>query len=54
MTRGGRMTFLSQGLIKMCKVCNQRVDKRATFGIVSTTVIIVGACGESSAAPSTL
>ena len=48
------MTFLSQGLIKMWKVCNQIVDKRATFGILSSTVIIVGAGGETSAAPSTL
>ena len=54
MTRGARMIFLSKGLIKMCKVCNQIVDKRATFGIVSSTVIIIGAGGEASAAPSTL
>ena len=50
----GRGGGLTRGLIKICKVCNQIVDKRATFGIVSSTVIIVGAGGESSAAPSTL
>ena len=53
-TRGSRMTFLSQRLIKMCKVCNKIVDKRVTFGIVTSTVIILGAGGKSSAAPSTL